>query len=434
MYKILYIPVFFVYLRMLSTRCACPKILQASPKGTLHVLYIASQISKLCFCLSFVIAYVNVNVNFTYDFKAGFVLRILTASSKKFLVAATCAVFSLSMVFSLSPISAYGVTEAEVAQAKSKFQAAQSAAEEAAQKYYGALDAHDAAVAAMQTAQQTIEQTTKELSVKQDRLSDRAVSMYRSGTLSMFDVVFGTSSFSEFATTWDLLNKLNESDANLISSVKSLKEEQQAAYEEYSNQEKESATQLAAAETAKADAEAKSSELSSYYNSLSSELQAQVTAAAAASQQVASNDSGDSNNGGGGGGGNSSSNSGSSSSSGGSGGGGYVNNGGSGVCDVSLALAQVGKAYDSGATGPDAFDCSGLCYYCGAPYRSSASLYSGATSRLPVSEAQAGDVLWTSGHVGISLGGNDYVHASDYGIGVIVSHNASSAFSYVLRF
>ncbi len=348
-------------------------------------------------------------------------MRTLTAGSKKLFSTAACAILALAIFVSFSPMSAYGVTEAEVAQAKSKFEAASAAASEAAERYYGALDAHDAAVAAMQTAQQTIEQTTKELAAKQDRLRSRATSMYRSGSFSMFDVVFGSTSFSEFATTWDLLNKMNENDANLISSVKILREEQQAAYDEYAKQEQESASQLAAAETAKADTEAKSQELSNYYNSLSEDLKAQVNAAAE-SRQVAAADTGSDSGGS------------SSGGSGGSSGGGYTRGGGSGVCDVSLALAQVGKDYASGATGPDAFDCSGLCYYCGAPYRSSATLYANAASRLPVSEAQAGDVLWTSWHVGISLGGNDYVHASDYGIGVIVSHNASSAFRYALRF
>ena len=353
---------------------------------------------------------------------------------------------SIAIVLALCPSVAYAITESEVQEAKEEYQAAEDAASEAAETYYKALDAHDAAVEAMNVAEEKIEETTAELEVKQEQLSSRAVSMYKTGNYTLIDVILGCTSFSEFATTWDLLNKVNENDAELIAEVKELKSEQEAAYEEYSEQEEEAATQLAAADEALGETEAAAAELEEVYNSMSEELQEQVLAEAEAEAEAeaqaaaeaaeaatvaeetetesSSSDSSSS----------SSSTSSSTSSSSSSSSSGYVNNGGSSVCDVSLALAQVGKSYVYGATGPDAFDCSGLCYYCGAPYRSSAALYANATSRLPVSEAQAGDVLWKSGHVGISLGGEDFVHAANAATGVVIGHNASSYFTYVLRF
>ena len=337
----------------------------------------------------------------------------MTIARKAFSVVVS---FVLVMSFALCivPQNSYAVTQSEVDAVKAQLDAADTAASEAAESYYAALDAHDAAVTAMKEAQQKIDETTATLEDKQGHLRTRAVSMYRSGSPTLVDVFLNSASFSEFANMWNLLNLLNENDSELIEQVKELKAEQQAAYDEYAEQEKISAEQMQQAEIAKTEAEAKSATYASLYNSMSSELQAQIQAAQAAKYVSASTDTGSSNS--------------SSNTSG------VIRGGGSGVCNTSLAMAQVGKPYNYGATGPDSFDCSGLCYYCGAPYHSSAALYANAASRVPVSEAQAGDVLWTSGHVGISLGGNTYVHASDYGTGVIVSYNASSAFQYALRF
>ncbi|MCI8513912.1 MAG: C40 family peptidase [Lachnospiraceae bacterium] len=100
---------------------------------------------------------------------------------------------------------------------------------------------------------------------------------------------------------------------------------------------------------------------------------------------------------------------------------------------VNYAMSKVGCAYVWGAEGPNAFDCSGLVKSAYAQAGVSLSHYSGsqgsAGSYRSLSEAQPGDILWKNGHVGIYIGGGQYVHASTYGVGVIVSNVSGSGFA-----
>jgi cell wall-associated NlpC family hydrolase len=93
------------------------------------------------------------------------------------------------------------------------------------------------------------------------------------------------------------------------------------------------------------------------------------------------------------------------------------------------ALRQEGDAYASGAEGPNAFDCSGLTVFAwrGADVELvhySAGQYQ-QVRRIPPEAAQPGDLVFylTGGarHVAVYIGDGQIVHASDYGVGVIVS-------------
>ncbi|MBO0871964.1 MAG: C40 family peptidase [Pseudonocardia sp.] len=100
------------------------------------------------------------------------------------------------------------------------------------------------------------------------------------------------------------------------------------------------------------------------------------------------------------------------------------------------ALAQVGKPYQWGAAGPDAFDCSGLTMFSWAKAgvqlpRTSAGQYRGGGARVARTQLRPGDVLFFSSngspsgihHVGMYLGGGDMVHAPHTGATVSVVRN-----------
>lgn len=95
---------------------------------------------------------------------------------------------------------------------------------------------------------------------------------------------------------------------------------------------------------------------------------------------------------------------------------------------VKLAKEQVGKSYVYGATGPSAFDCSGLAQYV---YKKAAkktlprTTYGQVTKgkKVSLSHLKKGDLLfWGSAsapyHVGIYVGDGQYVHAATPSQGV----------------
>jgi len=92
---------------------------------------------------------------------------------------------------------------------------------------------------------------------------------------------------------------------------------------------------------------------------------------------------------------------------------------------VSYALQFVGVPYVWGGESPSGWDCSGFVKYIYAQYgvympHSSYSM-GGMGYAVPYGQQQPGDLVCYGGHVGIYIGNGQLVHASDYGVGTIVS-------------
>ena len=87
---------------------------------------------------------------------------------------------------------------------------------------------------------------------------------------------------------------------------------------------------------------------------------------------------------------------------------------------VNVAKSQIGKPYVWGATGPNAYDCSGLVQYAysqaGKNIGRTTYQQACAGQHVSVSQAQAGDILmWGDYHDAIYVGNNQYVHAPQPG-------------------
>lgn len=328
--------------------------------------------------------------------------------------------------------------KAEAQAALQKLNQYQSELDQASANYEAAHQEQIDAQNRVDEAQKQIEEKTAQIEKDQQRLSDRARDMYRSGDTNFLDVILGASSFEQFATTWNMLETLNGNDAELVSETKTAREDLQAAKQEAEEQAKVASDKAEEAKSVAEAADQKASEMQQTYNSLSAEAQelisqeraaqeAQQQAAAAAAEQngTAGNDAATTitnnnrNN-------TTSNNSSSSSNS-------NKNNASSSATNnskpqsvsgnsvVNRAYSQLGKPYQWGAVGPNSFDCSGLVSYC----------LTGSYSRLGttgtfmgwtrVSNPQPGDICVNSHHCGIYIGGGQMIHAPQTGDVVKVS-------------
>jgi cell wall-associated NlpC family hydrolase len=107
---------------------------------------------------------------------------------------------------------------------------------------------------------------------------------------------------------------------------------------------------------------------------------------------------------------------------------------------IRTALAQVGDPYQHAASGPDAFDCSGLTSYAYAAAGFSLPHSSRAQSQLGAevsrAELQAGDLVFfytPISHVGLYIGDGMMVHARTYGSPVAVASVDQRGFRFGVR-
>lgn len=111
--------------------------------------------------------------------------------------------------------------------------------------YESALEAHDAATEAMDEAQSRIDAAEVRIGELQERLGNRASSMYKSGgSSSLLDVLLGSSSFEEFLTSWDMIERIVSQDAALVQETKDVRAEAEQARAEYAEQERIASEQM----------------------------------------------------------------------------------------------------------------------------------------------------------------------------------------------
>ena len=329
------------------------------------------------------------------------------------------------------PSQAHAVTAAEkAAEAEEVFNqlsAMEVTLSEKSNDYYAALQDYQVAVEACDETQGRIDELHNEIEGIQDRLGYRARDMYRKGSIPIIDLLLGAASFDEFANNWDILNKVNESDASMSMRAKDIKEETEYQKSIFDKQAAEAEDKSRIAGEAFREAEELVVQMQETYDSLSEEAQelyaqeqAAAAAAAAATAEYYSNV-------------------------------GYQNSDGTitdvatgqiyssaaeysaatGNAIVDRARAMLGHSYQYGASGANgAFDCSGLVGYA---ITGSYQRIGNTTTFMNynrVSDPQPGDICVNEGHTGIYIGNGQMIHAADENTGVVVG-NVQSGMIYV---
>lgn len=338
------------------------------------------------------------------------------APKRALLIAFLSAILAVGLMMPVSLASAVPSSASKKAEAQAaldQLNSMQATLDEASNNYYEAEAEREAAEQKVVEAEQQIQEETEKIKGYQEELGTRARSMYRTGGNTFLDVILGASTFEEFATNWNILETMNEKDAELVSKTKESREKVEAAKVEYEQQEQVAADKAAEAKQIKDEAEATTAEMQAVYDNLNAEAQelmrqeeeARSAAAAAAAQQAISS-------------GNAGSSSAGSSKP--------ANNSKpqtvTGNTVVDRAYAQLGKPYKWGAAGPNSFDCSGLVGYCLTGNMGNHWCTTGTIAGWTrVSNPQPGDICINSHHTGIYIGGGQMIHAPYTGAVVSIS-------------
>ena len=300
------------------------------------------------------------------------------------------------------------------------------------------------------TQTQALDQTAGEITQKQQEIADGQTKLsnyvageYKTGGLSLLQVLTGVDDLGDMLNRLFYYGKVSDKQAQTIQEVKELKQE-------LTDKQAEQEKNVAATQKKVDELNAQQAEAQNVVNSLDSQLQAELAAEAEANAALqaginastaekatvnteTAGTTENTNNGGG-----------------------TTNNGGNtpapapapaptpqpstpppaptpsapsqsvdGGSVVSRAYSKLGCAYSWGGIGPNSFDCSGFVSYCLTGRYCRLGTTGDFMGWARVSDPQPGDVVVNSCHTGIYIGNGQMIHASDYGTGVIISSVAA---------
>ena len=312
------------------------------------------------------------------------------------------------------------VKRAEADRVQAQVAALNDKAEIASERYNAAKTRYESLSAKVATTERQIAKLRKHQHTLQSHLDTRANDMYRQGPLGFISVLLSVNTFEEFDTTIRVLTSLNEQDAATVSQLKAAK----------ADAERARATLVAARTQAgrqklamAANAEAVRTQLAARKHllaSLTAEIQTLVarriaeqraaeqarTMALLLRQRSVSQ-------------------------------GGIILGGNPPTSSKALAAVywaekEMGKPYVWAAAGPNSFDCSGLMVWAYDHVGIHLNHYSGdqinAGQRVSRSNLEPGDLVFFGSpihHVGMYVGGGDFIEAPYTGTDVRISRLSS---------
>lgn len=287
--------------------------------------------------------------------------------------------------------------ESQARQAKAQIDELDDKVEIAAEAYNEANAAHKALLSEIGDTEKKLAATNDRIGVLQRHLSVRANSMYRSGPVGFVEVLFEARDFEDFAATWDLLRDMNEREAANVAELKEAREIAEAAQAELEVKEADARAIVEKMGAKKAAIEKQLAERKALLSGLESEIAAleaaEAARAAAAAAAAVSRSTSEPRV--------------------------FPEPTRAARSEVvSIAQKYLGAPYKWGASGPNSFDCSGFTMFVYAqvgislPHSSRSQINYG--ERVSRSDLQPGDLVFFGSpihHVGIYVGGGQYIHA-----------------------